>query len=107
MTGFKLSFVKDYEGVGEPHKDNYLQHGNRFIGVEWFESGNFHNLDKKNKKKVVKKILNNKKRSDFKQERNFDKKERVIVNEQGYYGLDKTLYDETIKIPDHLVDKND
>lgn len=104
MPKFKLTMVKEHRETGEEHKDNYLQHGNNFVGITFFDSPSFHNMSSSAKKKVVKNILKTKKRSDISHKYSIGKKERLIVNETGYYGLDKAIFDGKVKMPKHLVD---
>lgn len=107
MKKFKLAMVKEYRETGDEDKDNYLKHGQNFVGIKFFSSPNFHRLSDEAKEIVVKNILSQTPRSELSSKFEFEKKERLIVNETGAYGLDKTLYDKKVKLPSHLVDTTD
>jgi hypothetical protein len=104
LKRYKISIIKEYKERGV-QADEFLRYGNTFVGVCYFKDENFDSLSDSVKRKRVRRILSNIQRYKVSSKYRLKEKERVIVNEQGRYGLDKTLFDSEVRMPKHLVDK--
>lgn len=102
MEKYRVTILRTFKGE-DFFKDDSGDRYN-FTNIEPFMTHTgFKNLSQSSKKKVVKGFLNKVPRSEIKADTEIEKKERVIVNEKGDYGLDRTHFDSKVRIPDHLL----
>jgi hypothetical protein len=79
---------------------------NMFLNItKPFSNSNFENLTDSEKKRFVKGFLKTVSRINLRSSVELEKKERIIINPDGEYGLDNAVYDKETKLPSHLVDK--
>ena len=69
---------------------------------KFMKSEDFNQLSNDLKKKRVKNFLNKLTRKDFKSDKEFEAKERIVVNRKDNYGFDNAVFDDQVKIPRHL-----
>jgi len=66
------------------------------------KSDDFKSLSNDRKQNILNSFLREIERDEIKTDKEFNKKERVIVNPKGDYGLNRTVFDDEIFIPKHL-----
>jgi CO dehydrogenase/acetyl-CoA synthase beta subunit len=100
----KMSIVKD-RNKDNPNAGEIKNEV--FVGVDWFKSSKFINMDNRKMRKVfVKRKLRSTQRSEISDNFEIAEEERVVVTRQESHSLDEALFDEHVEIPDNLIDND-
>lgn len=102
MSRYQVTVVRELD-------EDKLEYGSKtgFYSFEprMYQTG-FHSLASDRKKQAAKGFLRKMTNEDIAGGISLKKEERVIINKEGEYGLDKTVFDQEIKIPENLQQNN-
>lgn len=94
--------VEQKETTNEIPKDSGKRY--QYLNINTaLKSDSFESLSVDEKRDLLEVFLKKIGRDEIKTKKEFDERERIIVNPKGDYGLDNTVFDQEMKIPKHLL----